>query len=122
MAAVAAEQKNLTFLSTLGVAQYRTKKYDEAYTTLARCDELRQQQGRKSMPPHLAVLSMALLNLGRTQEAQAMFERLEQLMNNEEEGLRLYSEAARDWYEECKQLLEGSRAPTGPLQNTEGEV
>jgi hypothetical protein len=62
---------------------------------------------------------MALFKLGRRQEAQITFERLEELMNDEEEGLRLYSETAVGWYAECKQLLAPSDPHSEPLENTE---
>jgi hypothetical protein len=115
-AAVTAEPKNLTFLTTLGVAQYRAERYQNARATLTRCDDLRRQQGRKSVVPDLAALSMAALKLGRTQEASAVFERLDRLMDDEE---GYYDEAAMRWLEESRQLFERADVRIEPTENRE---
>ena len=117
-AAVAAEPENVVFLSTLGVAQYRNGQFEEACSTLTHCDQLRQQQQRKSVPRDVAVLAMALLRVGRTDEARAVYERLEGLMDDTNEGWK-YRRVPRTLFEEAKQLLEEAVVQAEPPENTE---
>ncbi len=119
-AAVAAEPNNPIFLNTLGVAQYRTERYEEAYATLTRCDELRRQQRDADWPRDVAVLAMALFKLERIDEARAMLRHVEELTYISD--LRNpYSQAASAMFKECEELLEGSDAQPEPLENTEGD-
>ena len=65
---------------------------------------MRRKRGAKSNPYELAILTIALCNLGRSGEARIIFDRLESLMSNEDwtenrEEIALLKEA--------KQLLEG---------------
>jgi tetratricopeptide (TPR) repeat protein len=115
-AAAAAEPDNVAFVNTLGVAQYRNGRYEEAYITLTRSDELRRQQGKKSVPHDVAFLAMAMLRLGRVQEAQTTLERLYSIIGDPEEEWRENEESIA-MLEECKQLLEGPGVTTDPLED-----
>ena len=106
-AAVALEPDNADFLDTLGIAQYLNDRYEDAYVTVIRSDEIRRQNGRKSVPRNLAVLSMALFKLGRIEQARAAFQRLENVMSDTEEDWR-FNETTSALFKECKQLLESS--------------
>ena len=61
---------------------------------------------------------MALLKLGRIEEARVMFKRLEDLMRDE--GW-MNNEEAIALFEEAKQLFDASDVQTEPLENTERE-
>ena len=117
-AAVATEPDNIDFLDTLGMAQYRNDRYEDAYGTVIRSDELRRQKGRKSVPRNLAVLSMALFKLRRMEDARAAFQRLENVMSAPEEDWS-DSETATALFKECSQLLEGPSAQPEPPESAQ---
>jgi Tol biopolymer transport system component len=98
-ASVADEPDNVSFLVTLGVAQYRNGRYEEAYATSLRCDKLWQQEFGVSTPFTLAVTAMALFRLERTEEAKAVFAELEGLMTGEwkdnKDAILLFEESKR---------------------------
>ena len=48
-----------SYHTTLGMAQYRLGKYQEALTTLTRADELNQATGGGPVPADLAFLAMS---------------------------------------------------------------
>jgi eukaryotic-like serine/threonine-protein kinase len=54
---------NIEFLNTLGIAQYRVGRYEDAYRTLTKTSRERGQ------PQDLAFLAMSLYRLGRVEEA-----------------------------------------------------
>jgi len=70
------EPDDVDILKTLGVAQYRSGKYQEAVATLMRCD----RQRKKPTPADLAFLAMAQYRLGQKEQASATLQRLQQLM------------------------------------------
>ncbi len=117
-ATVAGEPDSLDYLNTLGVAQYRNARYEQAYATLTRCDEQRRQRGEKGHALDVVVLAMTLHRLNRFEEARVMFERLKSLMScdewrDDEEAITLL--------EEAKQALEESGTKKEPLEGTEGD-
>ncbi len=63
---------------------------------------------------------MTFANLERTGEAQAMLERLEDVMSDPEKDWR-DNEVMRALFEEAKQLLERADVRTDPLESTEGD-
>src|SRR5262249_36638691 len=67
------------FLTTLGIAQYRNGKCQEALDTLTRAE-----QRRKDMPANLAFLAMAQHRAGQHQDAATTLERLRQTMKKPE--------------------------------------
>src|SRR5262249_13840880 len=67
-------------LNTLGVAQYRAGKDDEAQATLTRSDRRNATASQGSIPPDLAFLAMAQHRLGRRAEALAALARLRETM------------------------------------------
>jgi hypothetical protein len=108
--AVRAEPDNGHFLNTLGVAQYRNRRYVQTVETLRRADVLNQQETAGGYPHDVAVLAMALHRLKQTDEARVMFERLKGLMSDpnwrgDEEAITLF--------EEAKQMFEESDPQTG---------
>ncbi|MCK4414783.1 MAG: serine/threonine protein kinase [Candidatus Eisenbacteria sp.] len=116
-AAVAAEPENFVFLSTLGMAQYRNRLYDEANATLARADQLRRQQGQESVPRDAAGMTMALLRLGRIKEAQLSYSLLEDIMSDPETWW-VYTVDEPALFEECRQLLGRADVLSEPLEQT----
>jgi WD40 repeat protein len=68
------------FLNTLGVAQYRAGKYQEALATLKRSEGLNAQPPLASIPADLAFLALTQYRLGRTEEARAALGRLRAAM------------------------------------------
>jgi hypothetical protein len=104
-AAVTADPDNVVFLSTLGVAQYRSGFYTEAHSTLSRADQRNHEQGGVGVRRVVAFLTMTLAKLGRTDEAQAMFERLTRLIYVEGDELWWYQESVWAWRKECEELL-----------------
>jgi len=104
-AAVRSEPDAVHFLNTLGLAQYRNGRYEQVHATMMRSDTLRRQLGLPTEVSDVAVLAMALHKLQRTQEAQAMFERLKLLMSA---GVWSDDEEATTFFEECEQLVKGS--------------
>jgi WD40 repeat protein/tRNA A-37 threonylcarbamoyl transferase component Bud32 len=67
---------NGSFLNTLGVAQYRAGRYQDAVATLTRSDQLNSQMFGGSRPADLAFLAMAYFRLGELEKAQAALGRL----------------------------------------------
>jgi tetratricopeptide (TPR) repeat protein len=117
-AAVAAEPDNVTFLGTLGVADYRNGRFEEAFTTLTRCGELRRKHGSPSNPYDVAVIAMALFKIERVEEARATFQQLEEMMTDTKQRW-MYDEEATAMFGECKQLLEGPDPQAEPLENAD---
>ena len=82
-------------LNTLGVAEYRVGRYEDALTTLARSNELVDGTNYAD----LAFLAMANHRLGRVEEAHSRLEQLRDLriarpaLNNIPECARMYREA-----------------------------
>jgi Flp pilus assembly protein TadD len=84
---------NGAFLNTLGVAQYRVGRFEEARATLTRSDQLNDGH-----PADIAFLAMALARIGRMDAAHRELERLQLLMkqtpwSTDSQSLRLLREA-----------------------------
>jgi hypothetical protein len=69
-------------LNTLGVAQYRSEKYQEALETLAKADRLNSTSFGGSIPADLAFIAMAHHRLGHRAEAKATLHRLRTAMKD----------------------------------------
>jgi WD40 repeat protein len=68
------------FLNTLGVAQYRAGRLEEAVATLRRCEEMYRERRGTAHPIDVAVLAMARRRLGKDEEARADLERMRALL------------------------------------------
>jgi WD40 repeat protein len=97
-----ADPDNGTFLNTLGVAQYRAGRYQDALATLRRADRL-----NKGIPEDLAFLAMTQHRLGRKEEAQANLARLREVMKDRR---RSQDEEAQAFLREAEALVEGKVA------------
>ena len=77
MAELASEKQpdNGYIVNTLGVAQYRVGLYVKALETLSRADEI-----NGGIPADVAFLAMTLIQLGRSDEADAAMKRLRHIM------------------------------------------
>ncbi|HJT78605.1 MAG TPA: protein kinase [Gemmataceae bacterium] len=87
------EPENRSYLTTLGMAQYRAGRYKDALQTLTHADQVHRQAAKQSFPADLAFLCMAQYQLGMKAEARATFGRLTQALkakasNAEDEGFR----------------------------------
>jgi WD40 repeat protein/tRNA A-37 threonylcarbamoyl transferase component Bud32/Flp pilus assembly protein TadD len=65
----------------LGIAQYRTGKYEEAVQTLTPAEKLQADAGVNGQPAALAFLAMALSQLGRQAQARETLKQLRDLMD-----------------------------------------
>ena len=65
-----------SYQTTLGMAQYRLGKYQEALTTLTHADKLNQAAEGSSVPADLAFLAMTRFQIGETDQAQASLAQL----------------------------------------------
>ena len=72
-----------TRLNTLGVAQYRTGRYEEALSTLRRADARTTEHGGGRQPCDVAFLAMALFQLAHIDEARAELDGLRQIMTED---------------------------------------
>ncbi len=68
------------FINTLGVAYYRSGRYEDALRTLRRSDELNRKATGASHPVDLAVLAMTLSKQGHREQAAEFFSRLQAAM------------------------------------------
>ena len=98
-AACRLEPGNGNHLNTLGVAQYRAGRYQEALATLTRSDQIKSKVPNGSpAPSDLAFLAMAQHRLGKKAEARATLARLIQAMKDpavaEKRGRLLATRAA----------------------------
>jgi WD40 repeat protein/serine/threonine protein kinase len=97
------------YLGGLGLAQYRCGRYAEAVTTYTEVEQLRLHQKYGVNPSDLAFRAMALHQLGRKEEAQALLGRLRERMKQP----RWIDDAnARGFHREAEELL-GGKAPEG---------
>jgi WD40 repeat protein len=86
------------YQTTLGMAQYRLGKYQEALTTLTRADELNQAAEGGSVPADLALLAMTRYQMRERDRAQASLTQLRETLQKpnwarNEEAQRLLKEA-----------------------------
>jgi WD40 repeat protein/tRNA A-37 threonylcarbamoyl transferase component Bud32/Flp pilus assembly protein TadD len=85
-----------SYLNTLGVAQFRSRRYEEALATLLRSDEMnsRDPDLQGSIPSDLAFLAMTQYRLGQREQAESTFARLREAMKNprwaDDEGSRRF--------------------------------
>jgi tetratricopeptide (TPR) repeat protein len=96
------------YLNTLGAAQYRAERYQEALATLTRSDQIRATAGKRLRPADLAFLAMAQYRLSKKMEAAATLERLVQAMK-----APAYSdyEQAQGLLHEAEALLQAKKTP-----------
>jgi WD40 repeat protein len=89
---------NGSYLSTLGMAQYRMQKYGEALKTFERAEKAKST-GSTPEPVNLAFLTMAQHQLSKSDEAKTLFAQLKDAMAKSEwaknsEAQILFQEAA----------------------------
>jgi WD40 repeat protein/serine/threonine protein kinase len=96
--------KECKYLTSRGVAQYRTKDYPKALTTLERAD-----QRNPGIPANLAFLGMTQFRLRQRETARATLGRLRAILQKPE---WLKNEAAQALLTETAQLLEAQAADT----------
>jgi WD40 repeat protein len=96
--------KECKYLTSHGVAQYRTKDYQKALATLERAD-----QRNPGIPANLAFLAMTEYRLGQRETARATLGRLRAILQKPE---WLKNEAAQALLTETAQLLEAQAADT----------
>jgi tetratricopeptide (TPR) repeat protein len=94
---------NGTALNTLGVAQYRLERYQEAADTLTHSDHLNAAGNSSSLPPDLAFLAMAHGRLGQTEKAQGYLNRLRETMK---EARWAKDEEAQGFLREAETLMQ----------------
>jgi hypothetical protein len=87
-----------SYHTTLGMAQYRLGKYEEALATLTRADELNQAAQGGPVPADLAFLAMCRCQMRQWDRAQASLNRLRETMqkpksNRDAEAQSLLKEA-----------------------------
>jgi WD40 repeat protein/serine/threonine protein kinase len=105
-AACRLEPNNGAYLNTLGVALYRTGRYQEALDTLARSDRIQSALGPGRRPEDVAFLAMAQHKLGRQDKAQELLGDLRRLMTR----ARWSSDVeAQGYARQASQLIEGTR-------------
>jgi predicted NACHT family NTPase len=74
------EPRNGSYLTTLGVAQYRVGQYQAALETLVRSEKLNTGPVYGPLPTDLAFLAMAQYQLSQKEQAQATLARLREAM------------------------------------------
>jgi WD40 repeat protein/Flp pilus assembly protein TadD len=74
------QPENGLALNTLGVAQYRMGKYQEALATLTRSEKINRTAAGRSAPSDLAFLCLAQHRLGMKQQALETFVRFQRTM------------------------------------------
>ena len=92
-------------LNTLGVAQYRVGEHRAALETLRRSDEVNSKREPGGIPADVAFLAMSLHQLGRTEEARTVLERLCSLTQNERWAS---DEDAQAFLREAEELIRGT--------------
>jgi len=92
------------YLNTLGVAQYRLGKYQEALDTLTRSDKLNSVSGRQLAD--VSFLAMANFKLGQKEKAEAFLVQLRQLMK---QPAWPGNAEAQGFVREAEELLAGKR-------------
>jgi WD40 repeat protein/serine/threonine protein kinase len=93
------------YLTVLGLAQYRTGRYQEAIATLDQAEELKAPIAPGVSPADLAFRAMAFHRLGRKEEAQAMLTRLREIMK---QSRWVKNEAGKAFHKEAEDLLRGA--------------
>ncbi len=87
------------------MAQFRVGYYNEALTTLLRCNELNDG----TQPADVAFIAMSQHALGKVDEARATLERLRELMKQAQWEA---NDEARVIFREAVELIHGVEEPT----------
>jgi tetratricopeptide (TPR) repeat protein len=103
---------NGTYLTTLGVAQYRVGKYREAVGTLDQADRLKKDLQQRPDPPDLAFLALAYHRLGQAEQARASLNTLRELMKKPD---RAGDEQAQAFLREAEALELDLLFPADPV-------
>jgi tetratricopeptide (TPR) repeat protein len=90
--------ENPTYLTTLGLAQYRLGQSQDALTTLTRADKLNQGH-----PADVAFLALAQFKLGQKDQAQESLKRLRNLLKQDRWAK---DEEAQAFLREAESLIE----------------
>jgi WD40 repeat protein/serine/threonine protein kinase len=103
--------ENANILITLGMAQYRAGKYQQAVDTLTHSHHLQAIVSQPSMLADLAFLAMAHHRLGQTERAQEYLKRLRERMKKPErerdqEGQWWFRGDAQSFLREAEELLQ----------------
>jgi len=98
---------NADIINTLGVAQYRAGKYEDALATLARSTALYAKAGT-AQPADVAFIAMAHAKLGHTDQAKASLASLRTLMAMPEQKDNAESQG---FLREAEALIEGKATP-----------
>lgn len=94
-----------SYHTTLGMAQYRLGKYQEALTTLTHADELNREAEAGSVPADLAFLAMTRYRIGEKEQARAS---LAVLRETSQKPSWAGNQEARRLLKEAEALLGGS--------------
>jgi hypothetical protein len=95
-------------LNTLGVAQYRLGRYEEALKTLTQSEKLNSlYRGSTSLPADLAFLAMCHQQLGQRQEARAELERLRRTVGRDVGFREDLEKENAEFLREAEALIEG---------------
>jgi Flp pilus assembly protein TadD len=92
------------YRTTLGMAQYRVGKYEDAVKTLMRAAELHERNQGSPCPADLAFLAMAQHEMGKQKEAQTALQRLREIVKVPNSARR---EDARTYLREADARLNG---------------
>jgi WD40 repeat protein/serine/threonine protein kinase len=103
---------NGTYLTTLGMAEYRVGKDREAVAALERADRIKKDLQESPDPPDLAFLALAHHRLGQTDQARAVLSRLRELMKKAE---RARDEPAQAFLREAEALELDLVLPADPF-------
>ena len=98
------EPNDLFTLAMLGLAQYRVGEYQDALTTLIKCEKMRVDAHLEPGPGRVSFMAMALHQLGREEEARAALNRAYVLF---EDWLFVEYYSAQDYVIEAEKLLAG---------------
>jgi len=98
------EPDNPSILNTLGIAQYRTGAYEDAFATLSRADKIHIDVYEEPNVASVAFIAMSLHQLGRTEETQDAIGRLRGLL---EDGRLDDDQKAQDFFIEAEKLFAG---------------
>ena len=100
-------------LNTLGLAQYRAGKYEQALNSLAQSEQLNATIIDRSEPSDIAFQAMAHQQLDHKEEAAKLLARLREIMTQEQ-----WAGDRRGFLREAEVLIEGqSTLPSTPIKN-----
>ena len=102
--AVSSAPNDWRILNTLGVAQYRVGKYEDALKTLASSDKKRTDANQPSIPEGWAFMAMALHKLARAEEAKAALSQRRPLLRGVLFTLYAEGEEAKGLFAEVLQI------------------